>query len=140
MSNINSLWQNDNTQKYNDYTWNSKDRFEKVKYDRPLKMRCRDSIMSRGALFFRKCKNLWSLVGIVKDIHFHDTTPEFVTLDIKKFGRRVSDQTFTNKQDIIEYFGFEFKNIGTNEKNFGLIPLIEKDETNGVWRDFIAAI
>ena len=113
---IPSIWQNDNCY-YDDYQMNNL----QVKYDRPKIQRTRDHLICKGALFFRKKKNMWHIIGKVTNVHEHGDT--FVSLDIEKWGV----QMLKTKSDAAVAFGF--KPLNESERGYGLIPLHFNEET-----------
>ena len=92
----------------------------RVKYDKPKKIRHKDSLIREGALFFRKENKKWCLVGEVRAVHHHVNDSTFVNLDILKYHDEYLIK-FRTKSDTAIHFGYE--RLGHWERTHGVIDL-----------------
>ena len=94
-----SLWSN-SEREYNDYqcTLNKK----QFVYDKPNKLRCRDHLIRKRALFFIKTKKGWRFIGHVTRVDELGTDKVCLTVD--QWGPK---RYYPSKNAILEAMGFE---------------------------------
>lgn len=122
MSSIPGIFQSFLKEEYKDYPWYTSidDKIIIVKYDKPTTQTCRNHLLCKGAIFFRKFINLWYLVGEVIDTHDYEEF-NFKTLTIKKFNNKYISLGFKTKSEAVIYFGFQ--PLSEYERRFGMIEL-----------------